>query len=171
MTIKNFKKINERGVSIKVELEDNGSLKINDKSYYEVINSTTQGIQWQHNGKTVKVIQKDVIIRGLPDLSLSKVIIIKLGSTLDRGNQLYVYNSAGKLTKTIGVPELISDLALKDKKENELSKHFSDIRWLTNSNGEKVFATKINFGWYLFEMREFNTETFEFGECLYASRD
>ena len=66
---------------------------------------------------------------------------------------------------------LISSLALENKIGNEASKYFDHVRWLTNNRGEQVFGIKISFGWYLFEMRTLNTETFEFGACLYTGRD
>jgi len=171
MQIKNFSKINESGASVSVKLGTESFLDVNGRHYLEVVNSTTQGIQWQSCGETVTIIEQGRIIRGLPDFLYSKVIAIQLNPTSRQENSLLVYNNFGKLTNTIRLPKLTSNLALEDRPGNEESKYFDDVRWYTNDQGKKVFGVKVNFGWYLFEMRVFDTETLEFGACLYASRD
>ncbi|MBE8723989.1 hypothetical protein [Flavobacterium hungaricum] len=180
--IKNWKKNNEKGVSIAVDIL-NPHLFNFDKIDKEVQNAFLKGkkfgISWEYNGNEVHIFDKDGSVEGFPLSNLQYVAAIFKNSNLySSPNNGVLFNLDGSVHKILELPKFKSDfvheIIEKENVKNLLLKEFLEqpklsfekySRYISNQNSE-LDIFDINYNNEITESQILDLETLEFTDFL-----
>lgn len=185
--IKNWKKYNENGVSIGIDIL-NPHLFNFDKIDKEVQNTFLKGkrfgISWEYNGTEVHIFDKDGSVEGFPLSNLKYVAAVFRNSKLyPSPNNVVIFNLDGKVHKILKMPDFKSDFVHEIiEKENVKKLPLDEFlepqklsfekysRYISNQNSE-LDIFDINYNNDITESQILDLETLEFTDFLKTSFD
>lgn len=178
--IEKFSHFVSEGITLKVNLthlDENiylGEDKIKIKDFY---NSGNQGLFWEYNGAKIVLQEVGFDLFGFPTPDLKKVIVIYPynHSRFASPDNAVLYNSDGTINAIIKSPNLISEIAIEREKQiGKLlypSQTFTHVNWEQDRNGIIRNSLKIDYeDFFWTEIRIFNYEMMDFGECIGSGR-
>jgi hypothetical protein len=155
--IENWKKTNENGVSIPIDiLAPHLSYfdKIEKRLRDEFLKGKKFGIAWQYNGLDISIFDDEGSVEGFPTASLEYVVAIFRNSTLyPSPNNAVILNLDGSLNKVLPIPKFKSAVILEEI-EKKLQKNpplddkhlgFYKYTRATNDQGIELDILEINY--------------------------
>src|SRR5690606_31844144 len=173
--IEKFSYRNKNGIGFPVNL--GGPYIYFEEDYESKFNlffdGSQKGISWLNKNQKIEIWSNNGSVRGLPSIDMQYVIAIYSGDHTEYTypNNAVIYNADGTVHKVLSVPLLISDTAKNKgwyKRKPDTTIGFTEVKWKTDSKGEKVVVLEISDHYYriMKEFRVLNPETGNFGECV-----
>ena len=179
--IKNWKKNNENGISLAVDIL-NPHLFNFDKIDTEIKNAFLKGkkygISWEYNDSTINIFDKDGSVEGFPLSNLKYVAAVFKNSKLyPSPNNAVIFNLDEKVHKILKIPNFKSDFVheIIENENDTLLEHqklsFANYnRYISNQNIElDIFDIAYNND--ITESQILDLETLEFTDFLKARFD
>ncbi|WP_173968513.1 hypothetical protein, partial [Flavobacterium collinsii] len=122
--IRNWKKFNETGIYISVDILDShlpNFDKIETSIRNEFLKGKKQGIYWEYNGQKIAISDENGSVEGFPISTLQYVIAIFQNSKIyPHPNNAVIFNLDGTVNKILKIPKFKSELILEQiEKQNE----------------------------------------------------
>jgi hypothetical protein len=179
--IKNWKKTNENGIQIPIDILAPHLFyfdKIDKNLKNEFLKGKRFGIAWEYNGTEVSVFDNEGSVEGFPTANLQYVIAIFRNSNLyPNPNNAVIFNLDGSLNKVLQFPEFKSEIILTEIEKNNqtnppLDNHrlsFNKYSRQTNNQNIELDILEINYDLEYSESQILDSDTLELSH-LFKSR-
>nr|WP_199002624.1 hypothetical protein [Flavobacterium sp. ASV13] len=180
--IKNWKKFNETGIDIPIDILNPNAFyfdKIEKKIKEEFLKGNKQGIYWEYNNKEISICDENGSVEGFPLSNLQYVIaIFKNSLTYPYPSNAVIFNLDGTLEKILTIPPFKSEIIIEEiEKHNESNPPFKSAlkgkkmcfnhysRYLSETNVE-IDIVDIDYGLDYTESQILDLNTLEFTDFL-----
>ncbi|KFF05616.1 hypothetical protein [Flavobacterium reichenbachii] len=181
--IKNWKKKNENGISISIDIYQPHLFyfdKVDKNTSSDFLKGTKFGIAWEYNGNEINIFDKNGTVEGFPTANLEYVIAIFKNSILyPNPNNAVIFNLDGSFKKVIRIPNFKSEIILQEIKRGKKSNppldndelYFSKYSRHIDKEGIEIDILDINYSLEYSESQILDSETLELTDFLKSRFD
>lgn len=171
--ITEFSNITNTGLVVSLDISNNMFVELTGQDYLNYVNSMTQGIRWENNGKIIEFLEEGIGIKGYPFPSLEKVLVSyyrNANHPFSSPRNAVIYNADGSVYMHLEEPKnLLSDLAKKQRPKPYFD-YYDGGHWKKNEFGQWVMSIYLVYNYYFYEGRLIDELTGELGEVVDSGR-